>query len=427
VRDAPRGAPAYEADLLDPWNEPDPAPGIRNRRAPIDWIRRHPAASVSMAAAAVLAAVIGFATFAVDALRTNPGLRITSPQALVALLRTPATAGWSGTAVSQVTMGLSPAAARTLAATIPAGAQLTGLSTLRFWYGGPGAERIALARPTSEDDVVRQGRRLWLWDTGTQVARRVTLPSATGPIPLAFGTAASLTPPTLAAALVDSLGSDSDVTLRSGPSVADRPTYELVLRPDVAGSLISAIHIDVDGDHGVALAVRIYAGDGSLDADADGVEGALALDTSFSSVWFAAPSPRNFRFQPPPGATVLPGTSLGVLSSDNPDATVLGSGWLQVVSFAPDAERAALMRVWAAGHSRAVSGAWGSGRVMRTPLLSMVVTRTDRVVIGPVGPAELTRVLPALPPRPKTSRPPQRASARSATAGSPRPRRPAAR
>jgi hypothetical protein len=140
------------------------------------------------------------------------------------------------------------------------------------------------------------------------------------------------------------------------------------------------------------------------------------LDTTFTSVWLAAPPQRNFVFSPPRTAVVRRGTPVGLLTSDNPDATTYGRGWNRILMFAPNRRRAAMVRAWAAADGQPLEGVWGRGQLIRTPAFDVLVTARNWVCVGAVSPQLLGRMVPPPP-----------ASNRAATAGNPRPRRRGAR
>lgn len=373
------------------------------------FLRRHPEARWLAALALVAALVAGVGTAVSGVLRSRSGLVITSPEALVQALRNPRVAGWSGSAYTAASTGLPHAVVRQLGDAMPVAPLLASPHTVRYWYGGPGRERVAVVQPRSEQDVVHTGSTVWLWDTFTRVARRAELSDPTAAVPLGLGTPATLAPPVLARSLLDEVGGASDLALRSGPDLApDRETYELVLRPDHSASLIDEVDVDVDGQYGVPLGVRIYAAGRS----------APVLDSTFSSVWFHRPSRRNFRFRPPPGAQVVTGRPLGLLTSDTQGVTVTGSGWQRVLLFPPDRARAALVRRVAAGRGRTLRGPWGEARVVEGDFFAAAVTPSGRVAFGAVSPARLAAALPVVPrPSPSSTSRPKPSSPTSAHAG----------
>jgi hypothetical protein len=284
--------------------------------------------------------------------------------------------------VTHIDLDLPDAVRSLLAAALPVGgALLDGTHTMRYWYGGPGRERVAVVGPTAEQDVFRNGRDLLFWDTETRTAQRsiVSDPNLQA-LPLTVAAPAAMTPPQLAARVLELTGEATDTTLRSGERVADRDTYELVLRPDAAGSRIESVHIEIDGRESVPLGVQVFA----VGADAP------AVDASFTNVSFTAPAARNFSFRPPAGAENPAGAAFGPFARALQEVSSTGSGWLRTASYRPVPGGPAIASVLGE-HLRKVSGRWGSGRLLQSPLLSVLVTDRGRLLVGAVQPAVLYR------------------------------------
>jgi outer membrane lipoprotein-sorting protein len=294
---------------------------------------------------------------------------------------------------------------------------MAGAHAMRYWYGGPDRQRVALTDTDSESDVFYTGTNVWQWNSATNVATRSTLPSraagAVGspvfPAPLTF---AALTPEQLTTRALAAVDAQTTVTVSSGPEVADHPTYQLVLRPgEQDATRIAAVRIDVDASHDVPLGVQVYARG----------ERAPSIDVSFSSITYRMPDAQYFRFTPPPGATVRRGVQPQLVSANgrvhvdaaanvaSPEPAGAGpasavpvdgeiaveTGWSAITAFrltrgvsddtATDSSPAGSLR----SAMRPVSGAWGSGYLLDTPLLCVLITADGRVLSGSVEPAEL--------------------------------------
>ena len=80
------------------------------------------------------------------------------------------------------------------------------------------------------------------------------------------------------------------------------------------------------------------------------------------------------------------GTSPGSLPSPMTGPTVMGQDWLSVLVLPADASGlgGALMSA-----ARPVHGSWGSGRLLRTSLISVLITDSGQVLIGAVQPSVL--------------------------------------
>jgi outer membrane lipoprotein-sorting protein len=346
------------------------APGIVQRHPELRWL----------ASLALLVAVVAtVATSVSGVFREDTALSVTGPDQLISQLRAPYPGGYSGTFTSTVELGLPRPVSSVLTAAAPDGALLRGSHSMRYWYGGPDRQRVAVITQTSEQDVFRNGSTVWQWDTASRVAQRSTVAaSPEGAVPLQLASAAALSPPQLASQILDLVGKDSDTTLRSGVSATDRPTYELVVHPDSAASRIGEVHIQVDGRQAVPLGVQIY----SLTDDQNPV-----LDVSFQTINYARPAGQNFDFVPPAGATIR--TS----AADAPAAvldevTTLGTGWTTVMSYRSSGASGKQLADVAQGllgdGAHRVKGRWGKGRLLYTPILTVLVTDKGRIVVGAV-------------------------------------------
>jgi hypothetical protein len=182
--------------------------------------------------------------------------------------------------------------------------------------------------------------------------------------------------------------------------VAGEDSYQLVLAPKSSGSLIGQVRIALDGTRNVPLRVQVFA------------KGAKspAIQIGFTSVSFVKPAPANFTFRPPAGAKVTEGTSgPGNQATGGKDSTggpsMIGKGWLAVADLpssvlssatapAPSTNSggsalggstSAVINALLRSATR-VSGSWGSGRLLRTSLVSLLITDNGRVLAGAVTP-----------------------------------------
>jgi outer membrane lipoprotein-sorting protein len=321
--------------------------------------------------------------FAVRA--SSDTLPATTAAALISDIRAAGLPGFSGTLVAQLSLGLPelPSVAGGPAASSPQ-SLMSGSHTMRFWYGGPDRQRVALFGETSETDVFHFGTDVWQWDSDTRIATHSVLPSAEArpltPVPTS---AASLTPQELAGRALAALDPSTTVAVSRGREVADRPAYELVLTPRTSGTRVGSVHIEVDGDQKVPLGVQVYPRGSS----------SAALDVSFTSITFNTPSDEYFQFSPPPGATVRdgarPAPAAGADRSAAPGVETTGGGWTTIAEYrTTPAQSAALARPFGPA-LRAVSGSWGTGRLLESPLLCVLVTQDGRVLAGAVDPSAL--------------------------------------
>jgi outer membrane lipoprotein-sorting protein len=370
-----------------------------------------------------VAAVVGAAVAAgpvIAAVQGDPSLpERTATQLLADAVRTVHTAGppvMSGTVVATASLGLP-------ALPLPSGmsssplALLSGSNTIKVWYGGGDRMRLALPGAMSETDLIVDGKgHAWLWQSEGNTATRFTLPKSMthgGPSPAPSALVSALTPDALAAeALKAAQAGGTAVSVDRGQQVAGRAAYQLVLTPTQPTSLIKEIRLALDGEKFVPLRVQVYA-KGTTEP---------AIEVGFTQVTFTAPAPENFAFTPPPGAKVedksigdtpsgdgpwskgaeghgMPPTSAGKLRT-------FGSGWATVAevpfsaaSLAPPSGKGhgssggadpAKMLDTLLKSGKPVSGAFGSGRVIQTKLVSALITDDGRLLVGAVTPQALT-------------------------------------
>jgi outer membrane lipoprotein-sorting protein len=343
-------------------------------------------------------------------------------QLLAAVTGTTAGPPLSGTITESVSLGLPAlpgAAALGSAAPLSAASLLAGSHTIQVWYASPEHFRLALPQSMTEDDLVRDGTSTWLWDSSANTVTHLTLP-ATAPVPPV--PSVPLTPQQAARQALARTGPATTVRVDSNVTVAGQPAYQLVLAPKSRSSLISQVRIAVGSHYHVPLRVQVFA------------RGAAspAAEAGFTTISFARPPASDFAFTPPPGATVTrqrfgPAevTTAGQQAHQAAGGVrVIGRGWLAVASL-PESSLATLSGGAGGGdllpfrHSSSsaapgsaapdgrgpgsqapagsllgellnsaprVSGSWGSGRLLRTSLLSILVTSQGRALIGAVTP-----------------------------------------
>jgi len=190
-----------------------------------------------------------------------------------------------------------------------AAADLTsGTQTVNIWYRDPQHLRIAHPVPAGESDVRINGRTVWLWNSKTQTATKITLPAqanlpgsarngpAAGTCPPGSSNSACATPTPQAAAnqALKALGPSTLVAVESNVKAPTGPAYQLALEPRTSQSLIGKVVIVIDAKTHLPVSVEVF-GRGSA---------GLIFSIGFSSLSFGAPAASNFSFTPPPGATV---------------------------------------------------------------------------------------------------------------------------
>jgi outer membrane lipoprotein-sorting protein len=323
-----------------------------------------------------------------------PVLPPRTPAQLLAAVAQGQAPALTGTVLETASLGL-PALPDTGSPTSIA-SLLTGSHTIQVWYASPQRYRLAVPQSLSETDVVRNGSKVWLWQSTLNTVTEFTVPVATAapsPEPLQ----PSLTPQQAAQQALALVGPTTAVSIDTNVTVAGQPAYELVLAPRDSRSLIGQVRIAIDASNSVPLRLQVFA------------RGATspAISVGFTAISFGAPSAADTSFTPPPGAqvTTVNPASGGGQGAQGGDAGAIGSGWLTVLdmpsagllSGSPvppaqqnqgSAESAAAMQALL-GSATYVHGAWGTGRLLRTSLVSVLITTGGTMFVGAVQPSVL--------------------------------------
>jgi outer membrane lipoprotein-sorting protein len=326
-----------------------------------------------------------------------PALPERTAAQLLVDLQTARPDGFSGTVVQKADLGLPNLPINTGSqGSSDFNALVTGTHTLRVWYGGEARQRVALLGTLGESDLVRNGRDLWAWSSEKNTATHTRLPerSTGAEEPRPTPTDLPSTPQEAADAALAALDPTTSVTTDGTATVADRAAYELVLKPKDTASKIGQVRLAVDAEEKVPLRVRVYARDATTPA----------IEVGFTQVSFSVPPAQQFRFTPPPGATVkeeqadTPDPSKlprGLAQQARPE--VVGKGWTSVV-VVRNVDPSASAGTRAEGGTQLdavlgslprVSGDWGSGRLLTSKLFSALVLDDGRVLIGAVDPEKL--------------------------------------
>jgi outer membrane lipoprotein-sorting protein len=266
---------------------------------------------------------------------------------------------------------------------------LTGSHTVRVWYASPDHFRLAVPQSLSETDVIRNGHTAWLWQSTLNKVTRFTLPAhaADQPVP-----AQPLTPQQAARQVLAAVGPTTTVRVATNVTVAGRAAYALVLAPKDTRSLVGQVQIAVDGRNGVPLRLQVFARGASKPA----------FQVGYTDIHYVTPAPADLHFTPPAGATVsqvnLAQDQAGGPGDHAPSGVATtGSGWLTVLKLPSSAltagnggssDDARVLRALL-GSATPVHGAWGSGRLLRTSLVSVLMTDQGSTFAGAVQPSVL--------------------------------------
>jgi outer membrane lipoprotein-sorting protein len=328
-----------------------------------------------------------------------PGLPARTPAQLLAGVADSATPPLTGTVVETASFGL-PALPATGNPT-SLSSLLTGSHTIRVWYSSPDHFRLAVPQSLSESDVIRDGSTAWLWQSTLNQVTKFTLPPhSTQAVPKQ-----PLTPQQAAQQVLAAVGPTTTVSVASNVTVAGQAAYGLVLAPKDARSLVGQVQIDVDGSNGVPLRLQVYARGAS----------SPAFQVGYTAIQFVTPAPADLSFTPPPGSKVtqvnMSGGNKGTTGSARSGVSAIGSGWLTVLRLPSSAltpgtpapspgsstgpggnssagDSSAVLSALLAS-ATPVHGAWGTGRLLRTSLVSVLMTDQGSTFIGAVDPSVL--------------------------------------
>jgi outer membrane lipoprotein-sorting protein len=381
-----------------------------------------PAGAVAVAGGVLAGSVI-------PAAQAAPLLPSRTPAQLLAALAAKTSAPpLTGTVVETASLGLPALPSTGDPASLPS--LLTGSHTIKVWYSDPVHYRLAVPQSMTESDVIRNGSSAWLWDSSTNAVTHIALP-ASAPAPRV--PSIPVTPQQAAGQVLAQVGPTTAVSVDSDVTVAGEAAYQLVLAPKSSRSLVGQVRIAIDARNNVPLRVQVFA------------RGAQspAIQVGFTSVSFVRPAAVNFAFRPPAGAKVTQeGAGSGSQASSQAarstsmtnGMTVIGQGWLAVAAL-PQSALSSLTGTGGPGgpgpgpfrgssasaapgsggpagrpggsgspalgggtgtifgavlqSARRVSGPWGSGRLLRTSLLSVLITSQGRILIGAVTPEVL--------------------------------------
>jgi len=367
--------------------------------------------------AGVVAAVaaVGIAS-AITVAQAAPALPPRTPAQLLTAVAGPGSVPpLTGTVVETASLGIPqlPGSADPTSIT----SLLAGSHTVKVWYDGPRRVRLSVPETMSETDFIRNGTTAWLWQSNSDSVTKVLLPKYRAGEREPVMPRTPLTPQQAAKQVLAAVGPSTRVTSEANVTVAGQAAYQLVLAPRRSGSLIGKITMALDAQHlTVPLRVQVFAKGAS----------APAFQVGYTSISFVTPAAGNFDFTPPAGAQVhtvgsdlrsgwtgyAPAQQQGMHSG----ARIIGKDWTSVAVLPAAALSEVAGRGNAAGvagqaarsasggggevsssavlgtllrAARPVHGAWGSGRLLQTSLVSMLITSNGHVLIGAVTPSVL--------------------------------------
>lgn len=289
---------------------------------------------------------------------------------------------------------------------------LTGSHTVKVYWENARHFRLAVPQSLSETDLIRNGSTAWLWESTRNTVTKFSLPADTGKhlgeqAPMTPA-AAPLTPQQAANQVLAAVGKTTTVSTQTNVTVAGEAAYQLVLAPKDSRSTIGSVQIAIDGKTSVPLRVQVFA------------KGATtpAFQVGYTDISYVAPAAANLAFTPPPGATVTTAgadgqhAAAGAGAADKSGMGTYGSGWTAVAELPradlhpsgtaggaspaqPSSSSGGMLggntqEVLNAilGSAKPVSGAWGSGELLHTSLLNVLITGGE-MYVGAVEPSVL--------------------------------------
>jgi outer membrane lipoprotein-sorting protein len=369
---------------------------------------------------AVTVTAVVIAALQIPAAQASPDLPARTPAQLLASLSTDAKVPpLTGTVVENASLGL-PQLPTTDTNPTSLTSLLTGNHTVRVYYQDSSHFRLAIPEPSSETDIIADGSKGWLWESSSNSVTEFVPPAGKGQAtpPMNKVSATPLTPQQAANQVLGAVGKTTLVSVQANVMVAAEPAYQLVLAPKDPRSLVGKVVIAVDGKYGIPLRVQLYAKGAS----------SPAFQVGYTALQFVTPASSNFSFTPPHGASVDvvnlgkdQGKSAASSKQETSGFGTYGNSWLTVAAL-PQSD---LMQGFGAGSAssssagspgkqpdvyvangkgvsvssqellnallgsaKPVHGSWGSGTLVTTSLVSMLMTGGE-VYIGAVEPSVL--------------------------------------
>jgi hypothetical protein len=308
-------------------------------------------------------------------------------QQLLARIKGSAGVRFSGTVVANTPVNLPASEVGAAMSAFATVGLLAGSHTAKVWYGGAERVRVAVLDPTGEVDYFRIGNDYWRWDPMARSAVGMTLPNLSSqtswsPIPRVL-------PGQVGWWAADTADSHTRLSMDASGHIAGRSVYRLRIWPEQADSLINSVVVSADTRTYTPLGVRVYTKGGS----------APAMSAAFTRIRFGAPDPENFTFSPPPDASVMPQPSRRMGVPVNPKVedgeptmppelgvSFHGSGWGRVLEIRAGRLNSdqLVWPSWSAAETKVVSGRWGAGQLFTSPLVTILVTRDERILVGDV-------------------------------------------
>jgi outer membrane lipoprotein-sorting protein len=362
-----------------------------------------PKTALRWAAPAAFVLVVGGTGLIASTATAEPHLPPTTPEQLLVDIQNVQVDHLSGTVEEEANLGL-PAIPGAGTDSSDFNSLVSGSHTFGVWYAPPNKGRVALYGKLGESDIITNGTDRWTWSSKDNKVTHSKVPADSADKtrePQSKPSDLPKTPQEAAQRVLKAIGPTTTVTTDSAVTVAGRPSYELVVRPNETGSLVTEARLAVDGETHLPLRVEVFAGSTKV------------FGVGFTKIDFAQPDAKYFDFTPPAGAEVTEVTPEAKTPSKEPSTTkpsdtnaptVVGKGWTTVViskvppatassspSSRPGSGADQLEQILR--QLPQVSGDWGSGRLLAGTAFSAVLTDNGRLAVGSVRPEVLYAAL----------------------------------
>ncbi|WP_405066097.1 hypothetical protein OG558_30595 [Kribbella sp. NBC_01510] len=352
---------------------------------------------VPVATVAVVAGVGALGPVVADASPKLPGI---TAQDLLANVQTAKVDGLSGTVRSATDLGLPSLPGMHDGGSNQILDLLNGEHTARVAFASPDKARVSVLDNMAERMWTTDGTSAWAYDSSKREAVKLTVPARTSKPEKA--TPQDYNPQAVAKQFLDAIDPTTTVDVSGTEKVAGRDAYKLRLVPKTDKTTVGSVTLAVDSKTWVPLEVTVMPRTGNNPA----------VQLGFSSVSFDVPPASTFAFTPPPGVKVTekapaageipkqgtppkaigpkgekPGKP-GTAKSGGP--TVIGTGWESVAmvrGVTATTGNAALDQLLAKAPT--VQGSWGTGKVLTSKMVSVLITDDGRVFVGLVTPDTL--------------------------------------
>lgn len=354
---------------------------------------------VPVTAVAVVAGVGALGPVVADASPDLPGI---TAQDLLAKVQTAKVDGLSGTVTSSTDLGLPSIPGLSGGDSAKFTDLLTGKHTARVAFAGPDKARVSVIDDMAERTLTTDGKTAWVYDSSNREATKLAVPAHPAK-PEVAPEKQTYDPQAVAKKFLAAIDPSTKVEVSGTEKVAGRDAYKLRLVPKTDKTTVGSVTLAIDSKTWVPLEVTVMPRSGKDPA----------VQLGFSAVSFDVPAASTFSFTPPKGVkvteekapatrhtepkglpkpgTIKPGTiKPGTGRFDVNKPTTVGEGWetvlvLRGAKLPADAGPAGQLLA----NARKVSGAWGSGKILTTKMVSALITDDGRVFVGLVSPDTL--------------------------------------